>query len=177
MSVKEEKEGMGDEESGSKKDGRSEIPYKVKAGAFLTTAAGIGMLAGFGTAMASAKKQDPRHFDAGMIGIDPDSLSKAQSAQAKARYLQESGASLATRALGYGTLYAFAGCGLLFFSVWKMMGVNNLTEFRDKVGGILPRIRRNDPPQSRTEFTGLNDLMQYLIDKDKEEKEIKKAQR
>ena len=40
MSVKEEKEGMGDEESGSKLDGRSEIPYKVKAGAFLTTAAG-----------------------------------------------------------------------------------------------------------------------------------------
>ena len=40
MTVKEEKEGMGDEESGSKLDGRSEIPYKVKAGAFLTTAAG-----------------------------------------------------------------------------------------------------------------------------------------
>lgn len=40
MSVKEDKEGMGDEESGSKLDGRSEIPYKVKAGAFLTTAAG-----------------------------------------------------------------------------------------------------------------------------------------
>ena len=40
MSVKEEKEGTGDEESGSNIDGRSEIPYKVKAGAFLTTAAG-----------------------------------------------------------------------------------------------------------------------------------------
>ena len=38
MSVKEEKEGTGDEES--KIDGRSEIPCKVKAGAFLTTAAG-----------------------------------------------------------------------------------------------------------------------------------------
>jgi hypothetical protein len=32
------------------------------------------------------------------------------------RYLHESGAALATRALGYGTLYAFAGCGVLFFS-------------------------------------------------------------
>jgi Protein of unknown function (DUF1358) len=32
------------------------------------------------------------------------------------RYLQESGATLATRALGYGTLYAFAGCGVLFYT-------------------------------------------------------------
>jgi len=141
-----------------KKEG---IPHKVKAGVFLTTAAGIGMMAGFGTAMASAKKQDPRHFDAGMIGLDPGA-----KAQANARYLHETGASLATRALGYGTLYAFAGCGILFFSVWKLMGVSNLEEFRQKVGGILPRIPKNNPPQSRTEFSGLNDLLQYLIDKD-----------
>ena len=79
--------------------------YRIKAGAFLCTAAGFGVLAGFGGALAQAKKQDPRHFDAGMIGLDP----AAEKAARSARHLQESGAALATRALGYGTLLAFTG--------------------------------------------------------------------
>jgi len=161
---------VGDETKKADNKRDEKIPYKVKAGAFLTTAAGFGILGGFGMAMASAKKQDPRHFDAGMIGLDP----AASKAAAQARHLNETGASLATRALGYGTLYAFAGCGLLFFSVWKLMNVNNLTEFREKVGRFLPAVPKNYPPQSRTEFSGLNDLLQYLIDKDKEEQALKK---
>lgn len=36
---------------------------------------------------------------------------------------------------------------------------------------MLPRIPRNDPPQSRTEFSGLNDLFQYLIDEDARKKQ------
>jgi len=149
------------------------IPYKVKAGVFLTTAAGIGMLAGFGGAIAASKKQDPRHFDAGMVGMDAATIKE----NVKARYLQESGASLATRALGYGTFFAFAGCGLLFFSVWKFANVNNMEEFRIKVGKVLPKIPRKNPPQGRTEFSGLNDLMQYLSDRDDEEKRLKKEQK
>ncbi len=47
-----------------------DLSFRLKAGAFLATAAGIGMLGGFGTALAAAKKQDPRHFDAGMVGVD-----------------------------------------------------------------------------------------------------------
>eukprot|EP00088_Acartia_fossae_P050869 TRINITY_DN5707_c0_g1_i2.p1 TRINITY_DN5707_c0_g1~~TRINITY_DN5707_c0_g1_i2.p1 ORF type:complete len:168 (+),score=30.32 TRINITY_DN5707_c0_g1_i2:39-542(+) len=148
---------------------KPKVPYEVKAGLFLSTAAGLGLLAGFGSALASAKKQDPKSFDAGMIGVD----ASAKQKMAHARHLHETGASLATRALGYGTLYAFTGCGILFFSIWKLMGVNNLTEFRDKCGGILPKIPKNNPPQSRTEFSGLNDLLQYIIDKDKEEKAMK----
>lgn len=31
-----------------------------------------------------------------------------------------------------------------------------------KMGEKLPTIRKNDPPQSRTEFDGLSDLMRYL---------------
>lgn len=45
-----------------------------------------------------------------------------------------------------------------------------LEEFRTKAGNLLPRIPRNDPPQSRTEFSGLNDLFQYLIDEDARKK-------
>jgi len=149
----------------------NKVPYELKAGLFLATAAGIGIMAGFGTTLASAKKQDPKAFDAGMVGMD----ARAKEAAGRARYLHETGASLATRALGYGTLYAFAGCGALFFTVWKLMGVNNLLEFREKVGGILPRVPKNNPPQSRTEFSGLNDFLQYVIDKDKEEKEAKRS--
>jgi len=150
-----------------------DLSFRLKAGAFLATAAGIGMLGGFGTAVAATKRQDPHHFDAGMVGIDAASTKAVQNT----KYLQESGAALATRALGYGTLYAFAGCGLLFFSVWKLAGASSLAEFREKVGAALPRIPRNSPPQGRTEFSGLNDLMQYLVDRSVQETEDKAAAR
>ena len=76
--------------------------------------------------------------------------------------------------LGWGTLYAFAGCGLFFFSVWKLLGVQDFREFRLIVGGFLPRIPKGEG-QGRTEFSGLNDLLQYLIDRDKEERLAKKS--
>ena len=37
--------------------------YKIKAGLFLATAGGIGLLAGFSGALATVKKQDPQSFD------------------------------------------------------------------------------------------------------------------
>lgn len=40
-----------------------------------------------------------------------------------------------------------------------------------KAGSILPRIPKNDPPQSRTEFEGLTDLLQYLITEDERKKQ------
>lgn len=30
------------------------------------------------------------------------------------------------------------------------------------MGNLLPRVPKNDPPQSRTEFSGLNDLLTYV---------------
>ena len=142
--------------------------YKLKAGLFLVTAGGIGLLGGFANALGSARKQDPNSFDKGLIG----DVAKKEAQQR--RVLHEAGTKLATRALGYGTLYAMAGCSVIFFSIWKLSGARDLEDFRQKAGNILPRVPKNDPPQSRTEFSGINDFLQYVIDKDKEEKEFKR---
>lgn len=50
-----------------------------------------------------------------------------------------------------------------------------LHEFRLKMGDKLPKIRKNDPPQSRTEFEGLSDLMRYLETWGSDEKQEKGA--
>ena len=69
--------------------------------------------------------------------------------------LNQSGAALAVRALGYGTLYAVLGCSALFFTIWKLTGAKDLQDFRLKAGSILPQIPKNNPPIGRTEFSGL----------------------
>ncbi|XP_044266287.1 transmembrane protein 242 [Tribolium madens] len=120
--------------------------FKLKAGIFLAGVSGISALVGFGATLAAAKKQDPKFFGKGMEG---------------SRTMGETGASLALRALGWGTLYAVTGCGVLFYAIWKVSGAQNFEEFRHKVGSILPRIPKNEP-QGRTEFSGLNDLLDYL---------------
>ena len=102
-------------------------------------------------------------------------VSKLSNAERQQRKLNESGAKLAARALGHATIYAVGGCGLLFYSIWKLSGAIDLADFRQKAGNILPKVPKNDPPQSRTEFSGTNDLLQYLIDKDEEEKRKKKG--
>lgn len=78
---------------------------------FLTGVTGLSALIGFGTTLAAVKKQDPKGFDKGFV-------STAQ--------LHETGAGLALRALGWGTLYAVTGCGILFYSIWKISGAENV---------------------------------------------------
>lgn len=123
--------------------------------AFLATATGISLLMGFGTTLASVRKQDPKSFNDGLVG------GKAANVNQKV-LLHETGAALAVRALGWGTLYAVAGCGVLFYGIWKMSGAKSLPDFRQRMGSILPRIPKNDPPQSRTEFKNLTDLLIYV---------------
>lgn len=77
-------------------------------------------------------------------------------------HIQETGAQLALRALGYGTVLAIFGVSAISFGVWKLSGANNFPEFRMKMGSLLPKIPKNEIPTSRTEFEGLNDLMGYL---------------
>ncbi|MPC39944.1 hypothetical protein E2C01_033497 [Portunus trituberculatus] len=53
--------------------------------------------------------------------------------------------------------------------------VYTLHDFRMKAGSVLPNIPKNDPPQSRTEFEGLTDLLQYIITEDEKKKEARKT--
>lgn len=43
-----------------------------------------------------------------------------------------------------------------------MLSLLQLKEFRIKMGNLLPTLPKNNPPQSRTEFSGLNDLLTYI---------------
>lgn len=106
---------------------------------------------GFGTTVAAVKKKDPKYFQEGASG-------------GLAKGVTEPGVALAMRALGWGTFYAVTGCSFLFYSIWKLSGATNTQEFRQKMGSILPKIKKNNPPQSRTEFDGLNDLLTYVSD-------------
>ncbi|XP_058450566.1 transmembrane protein 242 [Malaya genurostris] len=132
-----------------------ERKYRFRAAAFLAGVAGISMIAGFGKTIMSAKKSDPQFFEKGIHG----SIA-----------MRETGASLALRALGWGSLYAVLGTGTICYGIWKMSGATNMQEFRESVGRVFPKVPKNDPPRSRTEFDGLTDLMQYLSTWKKEEK-------
>ena len=46
-----------------------------------------------------------------------------------------------------------------------------MKEFRQKVGSMLPVIPKK-PSEGRTEFSGINDLLQYLIDVDEQKKKV-----
>ena len=107
------------------------------AAAFLAGVTGVSILFGFGTTLAAAKKKDPHFFDRGLSGTfdDPQpatpsapgaSASGVRHGARRSMAAAESGASLALRALGWGTVYSVAGCSLLFYAIWKMMGVQNV---------------------------------------------------
>lgn len=115
---------------------------------FLGGITALGLCSGFGSAVAMAKKRDSQSFDKGLL--------------AGAERL-EGGGSLALRALGWGTLFAVGGVGLLCFSVYKIMDVQSAEDFRTKMAGVMPRVAKRPPkdPSERTEFASMREFFEY----------------
>lgn len=86
--------------------------FLIPAALFLAGVTGLSAALGFGFTLAAAKKQDPEYFEKGIV---------------RAVGSAEDGATLALRALGRGTLYAFAGCGLLFYGIWRLSGAQDVS--------------------------------------------------
>uniref|UniRef100_R4FJX9 Transmembrane protein 242 n=1 Tax=Rhodnius prolixus TaxID=13249 RepID=R4FJX9_RHOPR len=119
----------------------------LSAGLFLTSVTAVSACIAFAMSIASAKRKDPKMFQIG---------------SSFSREYQENGVELAMRALKWGTFYAVTGCSLVCYGIWKFSGAKSMEEFRFRMGSILPKIPKNEIPQSRTEFAGLTDLLTYL---------------
>lgn len=84
----------------------------ISAALFLAGVSGLSAIIGFSTTVAAVKKRNPNTFDQGVA--------------AHAVKGMDSGAQLALRALGYGTVLAFTGCGVLFYGIWKLSGASSV---------------------------------------------------
>uniref|UniRef100_A0A3Q1HHK7 Transmembrane protein 242 n=1 Tax=Anabas testudineus TaxID=64144 RepID=A0A3Q1HHK7_ANATE len=111
--------------------------------AFLTTVASAGMIAGFGSTLALAKKKSPEWFNKGVV---PTAAAP------------ESGASLALRALSWGLCLPGVESVCSVFTVWKVLGVHSLSEFRQKMQTFFPSIPKSSEATAGSEPLDLDSV-------------------
>ena len=111
----------------------------LQGASFLLGVTGAAALGGFGMMFAKARKHSPEDFHNGIVSD----------------INQESGARLALRALGRATIYSLTGFSLFCFTVWKLMGVQNMQEFSAKMQSIMPRIT---PENAKKEELNWNEI-------------------
>ncbi|XP_072035712.1 transmembrane protein 242-like [Amphiura filiformis] len=105
--------------------------FILRGSVFLIGVAGLGMLSGFGLTIARAKRRSPTQFAKGVL---PDPSAD----------LHESGAALALKALGWGSLFAVSGVGVLIYGACKLIGVQNVQEFKERFQSVTPAIKRKE---------------------------------
>lgn len=77
----------------------------------MATVSSIAAFAGFSRTIMTARKQDQKLYE---------------QASMETVNLLESGTKLATRALAWGTFYAFLGTGTIVYGIWKLSGARNV---------------------------------------------------
>jgi len=88
---------------------------KVKASSFIFGVTTASLLAGFGLALGRVKRKNPTEFN------------------------EVAANKLALKALGYGTVISFCGCGLLILAVKWALGVRSIDDFSSKMKKNLPQ--------------------------------------
>ena len=86
-------------------DTKTGLSKNIFSASFLLYVSATSVLAGFGLALAKARKSNPSSF--GSTNND--------------------GAKLALKALGYGSIISVSACGLLVVFVAKVFGVNSVS--------------------------------------------------
>lgn len=85
------------------------------AAAFLGLVGGVSALFGFSRTLATAKKADTKVLQ--------------QAGTRQGIILMDEGATLALRALGWGTLYAVLGTGAFCYGFWKLSGAKDVRTY------------------------------------------------
>ncbi|KAM9805569.1 transmembrane protein 242 isoform X2 [Syngnathus typhle] len=114
--------------------------FRCVGAVFLAAASSLGLIAGFGSTLALAKKNDPDCFSKGVTAALP-----------------ESGGALALRALGRGSAYTCLAVGVLSLGACKLLGVGSLSDLRRKMALLLPPISRSEAAP-RSDLSNLDSL-------------------
>lgn len=77
----------------------------------MATVSGMAAIGGFSRTITTARKQDQKLYE---------------QATVETVNLIEAGSKLATRALAWGTFYAFLGTGTFVYGIWKLSGAKNV---------------------------------------------------